>query len=273
MRGTQNADTDSTERANSSHRATADATDEFPDIDREYDDVTTLADQIRTARDEYQPPDTPSYNPDADAQPGYKTGYLRTITRQRGQSRDDSETLRLGLDTADANELQWVEVTDTGEYARSNEYVRFCKHYGVHPECPQDLYNVEVAYRPATGEPFIPPTLIPGLHHVWTYWWVSHFRLGLWNDEPKKDIWTGKVPTRRFFPVYLALGTGLILVNHLLRQWAPLAESTVGLAVSVAFFVHVVIFVWAAYAKLWYHTRPYLCDWLSWVADRWNHRV
>lgn len=221
------------------------------------------------ARDSWTPPEKPTYYEmdGSDGTAPYYTGTVDAIDEQtshrktRGVS-NYSRKVRLGLDTGDP-ELKWVSIKDTGERSLSNDFVRLCHMYDVNPESIQEFYTKEVEVYDnynMVDELCIQPYHQP-LSLIWNWCWMPHYRWDLWTIKKKHNETTrkGKVPTWRFFPAYIAVGsliTGSMVAN--LVQFDNAASTLLHVLLVAILFVWAFGFLWGLYVKTRDDILPYV---------------
>lgn len=265
----------------------------FPEFEEEYNTVREINDQMIKARNEWEPPERPSYA-DEDASAAYYTGIVRSIrveSKQRGGSfqitssgtleetgQDAYEfTLRgeheieFGLDTGEAD-LTWVSITNTGERLLDNPYIKLCHMYDVNPESIQEFYTKELEVQAERGY----DTLFTEPHHqpfkgLWNALYMPHYRYHLWNRKQKKSL-SGLIPTWRFFLAYAGVGGTLSISETILNGVSALPTTLLNLVFMVLWGLWGVVLLWGTYAKLRYDGLPYVANWLRYAWEIHSHR-
>lgn len=244
--------------------------DEFPEFEREFETVTDIEERMIEARENWEPPEKPTYDPNADTEPPLKSGIVRSITEKNA---NDGKQVRFGVDTGESDELKWFSVKDTGERALSNPYVKVCKTYGVNPTCPQDFYNKTVEYTTRYDSVVTRPHFLP-VRILWSGWWIPHYRYDLWRFKKKRSGFRGRVPTKRFFGAY---SLGLVgLVGATRTVGSLVGGNPIGFPVILMFSLMLIlssiIFVWGCISKVNNDVLPYLAERLDHAAEMYSHQ-
>lgn len=220
----------------------------FPDRDSEFEAVMDINEQMMNARDEWEPPEEPTYTASNESKQSVRRGTIRALDRIKSAPRHNSPLVKVGVDTGE-DSLEWFRIEDTGEASLSNPYVKLCKTYDANPENSQELYNKTVLISNKNDE-ILTRVQYPVLGQLWSFA-AAHHKYGLFKLGEKKTM-DGVLPTLRFFPLYMGAMVG---------TWALAASGSV----LMAFLLIPLMFVlgWGIYAKLWYETLPYALKWLG----------
>lgn len=228
----------------------------FPDYDDEYESVKQINERMMEARDNWNPPEKPSYEEESDGKDVYYTGTVRSI-EQENVREEDYDQIKLGIDTG-GEKLEWVEVKDTGEKTMKNPYVRFCDMYNANPETVQDLYGADIYVESRWDSPVIKPSQ-PIIKQLWTLQHIQH-KLGFYEYKEKTMHWEGLVPRFRHLATYVATFFALGFIVADIPLLIPI------------FLVVSAILIWGSYAKARYDVLPYLGRMILHYWKVYNHK-
>ena len=227
----------------------------FPNYDEEYESVKRINKRMREARNDWNPPDKPSYKDESGGKDVYYVGVVRSIEEET-VSVEDYDHVKLGIDTGDKT-LEWVRVKDTGEKTLKNPYIRFCQMYDVDTETVEDLYGTKIYVNSRWNKPVVKPSQ-PIVKGLWNLHHIQN-KLGFYEYQ-EKGMFEGLVPRFRHLATYTILSFTLGVLSTYMSLFLPL------------FFVVTLIFMWGLYAKTRYDILPYIEKMISHYWEIYAHK-
>lgn len=226
--------------------------DGFPDYDDEFNSVQEINSQMRKARQNWEPPEKPSYEDTNDGGKACYTGIVRSIDRTEYSGNDDK--IELGVDIGESS-LMWVSIKDTGDASIDNPYISFCKTYGISTSSIEDIYGEEIYIGGRKDDPIIKPQ-IPVIKSLWNLFFF-HKKNNLYKYE-QKNISEGVVPKFKFIALHGLLATVTFLMSSLVLM--PI------------FLISLALTFWGSYVKTKYDILPYVGNLISYYWQIYSHK-